>query len=325
MKPATQNARWISMNGELKIFSGSANPALAADICRRMRTKLGSCLIDRFSDGELRIKINENVRGTDTFIIQPTFAPADNILELLMLIDAARRASARRITAVIPYFGYSRQERKDQPRVPISAKLVANLIATAGADRVLTLDLHAEAIQGFFDIPVDHLYAMPVIIRHIKRLGLRDLVVVAPDTGGANRARAFAKRLGANIPLAFIDKRRPMANQVEVLNVVGDVAGRHCLIVDDIMDTGRTLTKVAEILKRNGARDVYASATHPMLSGGAVECLNGSCIKQLVVTDTIPLGPEKRLPSIVVLSIAKLLADAIVRIHSERSVSSLFL
>jgi ribose-phosphate pyrophosphokinase len=313
------------MNGELKIFSGSANPALAADICRRMRTKLGSCLIDRFSDGELRIKINENVRGTDTFIIQPTFAPADNILELLMLIDAARRASARRITAVIPYFGYSRQERKDQPRVPISAKLVANLIATAGADRVLTLDLHAEAIQGFFDIPVDHLYAMPVIIRHIKRLGLRDLVVVAPDTGGANRARAFAKRLGANIPLAFIDKRRPMANQVEVLNVVGDVAGRHCLIVDDIMDTGRTLTKVAEILKRNGARDVYASATHPMLSGGAVECLNGSCIKQLVVTDTIPLGPEKRLPSIVVLSIAKLLADAIVRIHSERSVSSLFL
>jgi ribose-phosphate pyrophosphokinase len=313
------------MNGELKIFSGSANPALAADICRRMRTKLGSCLIDRFSDGELRIKINENVRGTDTFIVQPTFAPADNILELLMLIDAARRASARRITAVIPYFGYSRQERKDQPRVPISAKLVANLIATAGADRVLTLDLHAEAIQGFFDIPVDHLYAMPVIIRHIKRLGLRDLVVVAPDTGGANRARAFAKRLGANIPLAFIDKRRPMANQVEVLNVVGDVAGRHCLIVDDIMDTGRTLTKVAEILKRNGARDVYASATHPMLSGGAVECLNGSCIKQLVVTDTIPLGPEKRLPSIVVLSIAKLLADAIVRIHSERSVSSLFL
>ncbi|HBE72575.1 MAG TPA: ribose-phosphate pyrophosphokinase [candidate division Zixibacteria bacterium] len=315
----------MSMNGELKIFSGSANPALAADICRRMRTKLGSCLIDRFSDGELRIKINENVRGTDTFIVQPTFAPADNILELLMLIDAARRASARRITAVIPYFGYSRQERKDQPRVPISAKLVANLIATAGADRVLTLDLHAEAIQGFFDIPVDHLYAMPVIIRHIKRLGLRDLVVVAPDTGGANRARAFAKRLGANIPLAFIDKRRPMANQVEVLNVVGDVAGRHCLIVDDIMDTGRTLTKVAEILKRNGARDVYASATHPMLSGGAVECLNGSCIKQLVVTDTIPLGPEKRLPSIVVLSIAKLLADAIVRIHSERSVSSLFL
>jgi ribose-phosphate pyrophosphokinase len=313
------------MNGELKIFSGSANPALAADICRRMRTKLGSCLIDRFSDGELRIKINENVRGTDTFNIQPTYATADNILELLMLIDAARRASARRITAVIPYFGYSRQERKDQPRVPISAKLVANLIATAGADRVLTLDLHAEAIQGFFDIPVDHLYAMPVIIRHIKRLGLRDLVVVAPDTGGANRARAFAKRLGANIPLAFIDKRRPMANQVEVLNVVGDVAGRHCLIVDDIMDTGRTLTKVAEILKRNGARDVYASATHPMLSGGAVECLNGSCIKQLVVTDTIPLGPEKRLPSIVVLSIAKLLADAIVRIHSERSVSSLFL
>lgn len=312
------------MNGELKVFSGSANPALTSAICRHMRSKPGSCLIDRFSDGELRIKINENVRGTDTFIVQPTFAPADNLLELLMLIDAARRASARRITAVIPYFGYSRQERKDQPRVPISAKLVANLITTAGADRVLTLDLHAEAIQGFFDIPVDHLYAMPVIIDYIKRLRLRDLVVVAPDTGGANRARAFAKRLGGSIPLAFIDKRRPMANQVEIMNVVGDVQGKHCLIVDDIMDTGRTLTKVADTLKRHGARDVYASATHPMLSGGAPECLGASCIKRLVVTDTIPLPQEKRLPKITVLSIAKLLADAIVRIHSERSVSSLF-
>ncbi len=312
------------MNGELKVFSGSANPTLAAAICHHMRAKLGSCLIDRFSDGEIRIKINENVRGTDTFIVQPTFAPADNLMELLMLIDAARRASARRITAVIPYFGYSRQERKDQPRVPISAKLVANLITTAGADRVLTLDLHAEAIQGFFDIPVDHLYAMPVIIDYIKGLRIKDLVVVAPDTGGANRARAFAKRLGTNVPLAFIDKRRPMANQVEILNVVGDVRDRHCLIVDDIMDTGRTLTKVADTLKRHGARDILASATHPMLSGNAVECLRNSCIKKLVVTDTIPLSPDKRQPNIVVLSIAKLLAAAIVRIHNERSVSSLF-
>lgn len=312
------------MNGELKIFSGSANEPLAREICQKLKMQLGACLIDRFSDGEIRIKINENVRGTDTFIIQPTFPPADNLMELLMLIDAARRASARRITAVIPYFGYSRQERKDQPRVPISAKLVANLITTAGADRVLTLDLHAEAIQGFFDIPVDHLYAMPVIIDYISRLRLKDLVVVAPDTGGANRARAFAKRLGTNVPLAFIDKRRPMANQVEVLNVVGDVSGKHCLIVDDILDTGRTLTKVAEILKKNGARDIYASATHPVLSGNAVECLERSSIKRLVTTNTIPLDVNRTCPKVVVLSIARLLSDAIVRIHSEKSVSSLF-
>jgi ribose-phosphate pyrophosphokinase len=311
------------MNGELKIFSGTANRPLAQEICEYVGKKLGEATLARFSDDELHVKIGENVRGTDLFVVQPTLPPADHILELLLLIDAARRASARRITAVIPYFGYSRQERKDQPRVPVSAKLMANLIVTAGADRVLTMDLHAEAIQGFFDIPVDQLYASPVIIRHVQSMEVTDLVVVAPDTGGVNRARAFAKRLG-EVPLAFIDKRRPVPNKVEVLNVIGDVDGRNCLIVDDIMDTGNTITEVAAILRQNGARDIYATATHPVLSGQAIETLEGSVIKELVVTNTIALSGAKQVPRIKVLSIAKLLADAINRIHREESVSSLF-
>lgn len=312
------------MNNEMKIFSGTANPWLTKDICKALRQPLGDCTISRFSDGELRIKINENIRGADVFIVQPTFSPGDNLMELLVMTDAAKRASAKRITAVIPYFGYSRQERKDQPRVPISAKLVANLITTAGANRVLTLDLHAEPIQGFFDIPVDHLYASPVLISHFVMHKLKDLVVVSPDTGGVPRARAFAKRLGNDTPLAIIDKRRPGPNRIEILNVVGDVAGKNCLIVDDIMDTARTISEVAIILKKNGAKDIYACATHGVLSGNAIDSLQRSPIKELVISDTIPLAPEKRIPKIKVLSIARLLAEAIRRIHQERSVSSLF-
>jgi ribose-phosphate pyrophosphokinase len=312
------------MPNEMKIFSGTANPGLTREICKALCQPLGDCTISRFSDGELRIKINENIRGADVFIVQPTFSPGDNLMELLIMTDAAKRASAKRITAVIPYFGYSRQERKDQPRVPISAKLVANLITVAGANRVLTLDLHAEPIQGFFDIPVDHLYASPVLISHFVRLKLKDLVVVSPDTGGVPRARAFAKRLGNDTPLAIIDKRRPGPNRIEILNVVGDVTGKNCLIVDDIMDTARTISEVAIILKKNGARDIYACATHGVLSGGAIDSLKRSPIKELVLSNTIPLTPEKRIAKIKVLSIAKLLAEAIRRIHQEKSVSSLF-
>jgi len=311
------------MNGELKVFSGTANPDLSIDIGRELGQALGECTIGRFSDGEIRVQINENVRGADVFILQPTFMPSDNLMELLILMDAARRASAKRITAVIPYFGYARQERKDMPRVPISAKLVANLITVAGAHRILTMDLHTEAIQGFFDIPVDHLYASPVLIKHFQQLGVQDFVVVSPDTGGVNRARAFAKRLG-DLPLAFIDKRRPGPNKIEVLNIIGEVADKNCLIVDDVMDTARTICEVAGILKQNGAKSIYATATHGVLSGQAIESISDSPITEVVLTNTIPLPPEKRIPKIKVLSISKLLADAIKRIHNEESVSSLF-
>ncbi|MBI5804953.1 ribose-phosphate pyrophosphokinase [candidate division TA06 bacterium] len=312
------------MHNEMKVFSGTANPELTKEICKVLRQPMGDCTICHFSDGELRVKINENIRGADVFIVQPTFSPGDNLMELLIMIDAAKRASAKRITAVIPYFGYSRQERKDQPRVPITAKLVANLITIAGANRVLTLDLHAEPIQGFFDIPVDHLYASPVLIRHFVKHKLKDLVVVSPDTGGVPRARAFAKRLGNDTPLAIIDKRRPGPNRVEILNVVGDVDGKNCLIVDDIMDTARTISEVAVILKKNGAREIYACATHGVLSGSAIDSLERSPIKELVLSNTIPLTADKKIPKIKVLSIASLLAEAIRRIHQEKSVSSLF-
>lgn len=311
------------MNGELKVFSGTASPDLAIDICRELGQALGDCTIGRFSDGEIRVQINENVRGADVFIIQPTFMPSDNLMELLIVMDAARRASAKRITSVIPYFGYARQERKDMPRVPISAKLVANLITVAGAHRILSMDMHTEAIQGFFDIPVDHLYASPVLIKHFQQLGVQDFVVVSPDTGGVNRARAFAKRLG-DLPLAFIDKRRPGPNKIEVLNIIGEVADKNCLIVDDVMDTARTICEVAGILKKNGAKSIYATATHGVLSGQAIESIADSPITEVVLTNTIPLPPEKRIPKIKVLSISKLLADAIKRIHNEESVSSLF-
>jgi len=311
------------LNGELKVFSGTANPDLSVDICRELGQALGECTIGRFSDGEIRVQINENVRGADVFIIQPTFMPSDNLMELLILMDAARRASAKRITAVIPYFGYARQERKDMPRVPISAKLVANLITVAGAHRVLTMDMHTEAIQGFFDIPVDHLYASPVLIKHFQQQGVQDFVVVSPDTGGVNRARAFAKRLG-DLPLAFIDKRRPGPNKIEVLNIIGEVADKNCLIVDDVMDTARTICEVAGILKKNGAQAIYATATHGVLSGKAIESIVESPLTEVVLTNTIPLPPEKQIPKIRTLSISKLLADAIKRIHNEESVSSLF-
>ncbi len=311
------------MNGELKVFSGTANPELSIDIGRELGQALGECTIGRFSDGEIRVQINENVRGTDVFIIQPTFMPSDNLMELLIMMDAARRASAKRITAVIPYFGYARQERKDMPRVPISAKLVANLITVAGAHRILTMDMHTEAIQGFFDIPVDHLYASPVLIKYFQQLGVQDFVVVSPDTGGVNRARAFAKRLG-DLPLAFIDKRRPGPNKIEVLNIIGEVADKNCLIVDDVMDTARTICEVAGILKKNGARSIYACATHGVLSGTAIASIVESPLTEVVLTNTIPLPPEKQITQIKVLPISKLLADAIKRIHSEESVSSLF-
>lgn len=311
------------MNGELKVFSGTANPDLSVDIGRELGQALGECTIGRFSDGEIRVQINENVRGADVFILQPTFMPSDNLMELLILMDAARRASAKRITAVIPYFGYARQERKDMPRVPISAKLVANLITVAGAHRILSMDMHTEAIQGFFDIPVDHLYASPVLIKHFQQLGVQDFVVVSPDTGGVNRARAFAKRLG-DLPLAFIDKRRPGPNKIEVLNIIGEVADKNCLIVDDVMDTARTICEVAGILKQNGAQSIYATATHGVLSGSAIQSITDSPITEVVLTNTIPLPPEKRISKIKVLSISKLLADAIKRIHNEESVSSLF-
>jgi ribose-phosphate pyrophosphokinase len=293
------------------------------DIGRELGQALGECTIGRFSDGEIRVQINENVRGADVFILQPTFMPSDNLMELLILMDAARRASAKRITAVIPYFGYARQERKDMPRVPISAKLVANLITVAGAHRILSMDMHTEAIQGFFDIPVDHLYASQVLIKHFQQLGVQDFVVVSPDTGGVNRARAFAKRLG-DLPLAFIDKRRPGPNKIEVLNIIGEVADKNCLIVDDVMDTARTICEVAGILKQNGAKSIYATATHGVLSGQAIVSISDSPITEVVLTNTIPLPPEKRIAKIKVLSISKLLADAIKRIHNEESVSSLF-
>ncbi|RKZ19017.1 ribose-phosphate pyrophosphokinase [bacterium] len=308
---------------DLKVFTGNANKGLAEEICNYLGIPMGDALVTRFSDGEIRVKINENIRGADVFIIQPTFPPADNLLELLIMMDAARRASAWRITAVIPYFGYARQDKKDEPRVPISAKLVSNLLVTAGADRILTMDLHAEQIQGYFDIPVDHLYAAPVIIDYLRGKNLQDVVIVAPDPGRANRARAIAKRFG-NVPIAIVDKRRPEPNRSEVIYVVGDVADKTAVIIDDIVDTGGTLVGAAEALVKQGAKEVYACVTHPVLSGPAVERIENSSIKELVVTNTIPLGDKKR-DKFTVLSVASLLGEAIRRIHNEESVSSLFI
>ena len=313
------------MNPErLKIFAGNANLALAEEICMKLNQWLGDAVVKHFSDGEIYVQINENVRGTDVFVIQPTSTPVDrNLMELLLMIDALKRASAQRITAVLPYYGYARQDRKDKPRVPISAKLVAALLETAGANRVLTLDLHAAQIQGFFDIPVDHLFSMPVMIDYYKMLNIPDLTVVSPDAGGVERARAFAKRL--NSPLAIIDKRREEANVAEVMNVVGEVNGRHCLLVDDLIDTAGTLVKGAEALLEKGAASVSACATHAVLSGPAVSRIEESELKEVVVTNSIPLSEEALKSSrIRQLSIAKLMADAIRSIHEETSVSTLF-
>jgi ribose-phosphate pyrophosphokinase len=309
----------------IQVFTGNANADLSLEICKHLGLEVGRAMIRTFADGEIYLQIQENVRGADVFVIQPTCTPVDsNLMELLLMMDALKRASAERITAVLPYYGYARQDRKDKPRVPISARLVAALLETAGADRVLTLDLHAAQIQGFFDIPVDHLFAAPVMIEHFKALNVPDMTVVSPDAGGVERARAFAKRL--NAPLAIIDKRREEANVAEVMNVVGDVKDRYCLLVDDLIDTAGTLVKGAEALIEKGAASVSACATHAVLSGPAVSRIEASCLKEVIVTNSIPLSDEKRNCSrIKTLSIAKLLAEAIRSIHEETSVSVLFI
>jgi ribose-phosphate pyrophosphokinase len=307
---------------KMLLLSGSANRPLAEEIAAYLGQPLCQVTTRRFADGELFIRIDENVRGQDVFIIQPTNSPSDNIIELLILMDAARRASAARITAVVPYFGYARQDRKDQPRVAISAKLMANLITTAGADRVLALDFHQHQLQGFFDIPVDHLYAAPVFTQHYRQKRLQDLVVVAPDVGSAKMARGFAKRLNAS--LAIIDKRRPSANVAEVVNVVGEVDQRDCLITDDMIDTAGTMTEAARALKQLGARMIYCCASHGVLSGPAVDRLSAAPITELAITNTIRLPEERRFAQLKVLSIAPLLAQAIKNTHSDQSVSSLF-
>ena len=307
---------------QLMLLAGTANPPLAEEISAFLKQPLCQVTSRRFADGELFVKIDENVRGRDVYIIQPTNPPAEHLVELLLLMDAARRASAARITAVIPYFGYGRQDRKDQPRVAISAKLVANLVSSAGADRVLAMDFHSHQLQGFFDIPVDHLYASPVLTAHYRQKRLHDPVVVAPDVGSAKMARGFAKRLNAS--LAIIDKRRPSANIAEVVNVVGEVEGKDCLIPDDLIDTAGTVTEAAAALKRLGARKVYCCASHALLSAPAIERLKASQIEELAVTNTIALPDGKRFERLVVLSVGTLLATAIANTHSDKSVSSLF-
>jgi ribose-phosphate pyrophosphokinase len=312
------------MAGELVLTSGRANPRLSQEIAEALGTRLAETEVTEFSDGEVFVQVNENVRGADVFVIQPTCHPVNrNIMELLIMIDALKRASAFRITAVIPYYGYARQDRKVQPRVPITAKLVADLITAAGAHRVLTMDLHAGQIQGFFNIPVDHLFAAPVLIEEIRRLAMPDLVMVSPDAGGVERARAFAKRLQAG--LAIVDKRRTSPNQADVMNVIGEVEGRTCMIVDDIIDTAGTLVKTAEVLAERGASRVLAAGVHPVLSGPSVARIEASPLEQVIVTDTIPLGAAAlACPKIRQLSVAELLGEAIRRIHEGKSVSSLF-
>ena len=306
----------------LKLLAGNANRALAEEIARNLGVELCRVSVGRFADGEISVRIEENVRGNDVFIVQPTNPPADNIMEMLLLIDAARRASAARITVVMPYYGYSRQDRKDQPRVPIGAKLVANMIVTAGANRVLGVDFHQHQLQGFFDIPVDHLYAMPVFVTFFRKKTLDNPVVVAPDVGSAKMARGFAKRLNAS--LAIIDKRRPAPNVSEVVNVVGEVDGRDCIMVDDMIDTAGTVSEAARALKKLGAREIYVCATHALLSGPARQRLIDSPITELVVTDTIGIPENMRFDKLTVLSVGELLAKAIRFTHSEQSVSSLF-
>jgi ribose-phosphate pyrophosphokinase len=307
---------------QMLLLSGTANRALAEEVAAHLGQPLCQDTNRRFADGEIFVKIDENVRGRDVYIIQPTNPPAEHMMELLLLMDAAKRASAARVTAVIPYFGYARQDRKDQPRVAISAKLMANMVSMAGADRVLAMDFHQHQLQGFFDLPVDHLYAMPVFVNHYRQKALRDLVIVASDVGGAKMARGFAKRLNAT--LAIIDKRRPSANVAEVVNVVGDVEGKDCLIPDDMIDTGGTMSEAIHALKRLGAQDIYACATHALLSGPAVERLQNSPVTEITVTNTIALPPERKFDKLKILSIAGLLSKAIGYTHSDNSVSSLF-
>ncbi len=309
---------------KLAIFSGNANLDLARDICKNLSVKLQDAFVGRFSEGEIRVKINENVRGKDVFIIQPTCPPCnDNLMELLIMIDALRRASAQRITAVIPYFGYARQDRKDQPRVPITAKLVANLLTTAGSDRVLTMDLHAGQIQGFFDIPVDHLFSVGVFVDYFSKMNIKDLITVSPDVGSIKMARAYAKRVSAG--LAIIDKRRVSPEKAEAMHIMGEVEDKNVIIVDDMIATGSSLIEAVEALKKAGAKRIYAAITHGVLSGPAIERIE-QCkgLEKLLITDSIPLSADKKNEKIEVLSVADLLAEAIKRIHNEESVSCLF-
>jgi ribose-phosphate pyrophosphokinase len=320
---AAQPVRKMRFN-HFKVFTGNANPVLAKEICYELGCQLAVANVKQFSDGEVHLQIQENVRGADVFVVQPTCRPVDtNLMELLLMMDALKRASAERITAVLPYYGYARQDRKDRPRMPISARLVASVIERAGADRVLALDLHAAQVQGFFDVPVDHLFAAPVMVDYFSELGGEGLTVVSPDAGGVERARAFAKRMDS--PLAIIDKRRTDVNVAEVMHIIGDVSGQHCLIVDDLIDTGGTLVKATEALLEQGARSVRACATHAVLSGPAVERIESSEITEVVVTNSIPLcGQADNCDRIKQLSVAPLLAKAIQSIHEDGSVSTLF-
>ncbi|HET9490780.1 MAG TPA: ribose-phosphate pyrophosphokinase [Methylomirabilota bacterium] len=312
------------MTYDLKLFTGNANPSLAQEIARYLHLPLGDVEVSRFSDGEVFVQVNENVRGTDVFVVQPTCPPVnDNLMELLVLIDALKRASARRITAVLPYYGYGRQDRKVQPRVPITAKLVADLLTAAGVDRVLALDLHAGQIQGFFNIPVDHLFAAPVIVDYLGKKDLRDAVIVSPDAGGVERARAIAKRLRAG--LAIIDKRREGPNQAIAMYLIGDVRDKDTVVIDDMIDTAGTLTQAVGALEREGARRILACGVHAVLSGPALDRLQAAPLEEVVVTNSIPVPEHKRLPHLTVLTVAPILGEAIRRIHDEESVSTLFI
>lgn len=310
-------------DSKLKVFSGNSNPKLAQEIVEHIGLPLGNAEFHNFSDGEIRVDLKESVRGADCFLIQSTCYPVnDNLMEILVMLDALMRASAKSINVVIPYYGYARQDRKARARDPITAKLVANLLETAGADRVIVMDLHATQIQGFFDIPVDHLLGVPILGKYFVEKGLEDVVVVSPDHGGVTRARRLAERLQA--PIAIIDKRRPEPNVAEVMNIVGNIAGKTCILIDDIIDTAGTIVLAANALVENGAKEVYACCTHPVLSGPAMERISGSKIKELVVTNTIPIPKDKEIPNLKVLSVAPLIGEAIIRVHEELSVSKLF-
>ena len=311
------------MNGQLKIFSGNANPELAKKISRFLKVELGDATVTTFSEGEIRVKINEDVRGRDVFLLQPTCPPTNNnLMELLIMIDAMKRASARRITAVIPYYGYARQDRKDQPRVPITAKLVANLLESAGADRILTMDLHASQIQGFFDVPMDHLFAVNTVVDYFAKKKMKNVVVASPDVGGIKMARAYAKRMNAH--LAIVDKRRIDDQHTETMRILGEVKGKNILIVDDLVATASSICEAASALKKAGALKIFAAVTHPILSGPAIERIKKSSIEEFIISDSVPLDASKKDPVFRVLSVAPLLAEAIRRIHQEESVSSLF-
>jgi len=315
----TQSPQW----GDLKILSGTANPELANKVAAAIGIGLTEMEVTRFADGEINVKIKESMRGHDVFLVQPTCHPVnENLIELFIILDALRRASAARITAVVPYYAYARKEKKTQPREPISAKLMANIITLAGAHRIIALDLHTEAIEGFFDVPVDHLTAIKILAGHVKRLGLQNIVVVSPDVGGTRRARRLANILEA--PLAIVDKRRPADDVMEVMHVVGDVEGQHAIVIDDMITTGMTVASVAKALLANGALSVRVLATHPVMVNGAIELLRSAPIEEIVVTDTIPLTEEQKKPPVTVLSVAPLIAEAIMRIHSNGSVSELF-